>query len=144
MVNSILFKILLSSLGLSFILGGYTFILSKNTEIRILTEKLSASEYKIDKLKSIINTKDTVISSKDVTIIDLNNTINLYNEAIEYQNNEYLKAVDKLKLWKQKPAKIKYKIIEKIIEKNVNYRDGKCEDGLRLNKAIGEIKYEDI
>ena len=141
----------------------FSFLTKENiTPLIIATIVLAITGYitmKYISLTSEIKRQSIEIEKKTKTIADLEMdkmglkferdnfeaTIDTVNAKIELLATNEAKAIKDLEEWKSKPAEIKYETIYKTIPKEViKYKEGNCEDGLELNRAIAEMKYEDL
>lgn len=103
---------------------------------------LNSSIDRIEGEKQVILNRLTVANSN---IDTLKNSINVSNTKIEELKVDNDKLLLDFKNWKNKPPGIKYKTkVVKEIVTNIVYEKGNCEDGAKLNKSIGELKYEDL
>lgn len=124
-----------------------------------ITAIVTGVGYKIYSLNSVIEDQKIIISdiNNEKKALELKLTVEKTNtvrlkENIEYTNKELesLASINKnltseFEEWKKRPPEIKYrtKVVKEIIT-NTEYVNGKCEDGLELNRKISEMKYEDL
>lgn len=120
------------------------------------TTKLINYESLVGDLRTSVTSKDSIISDLKRTVSDseanvliLSNTIAGLEANIELLTTSSKELTKELTIWKNKEPIIKYKYIYKkiYVDSNLTRGDissGDCETGLDLNRAIGEIKYEDL
>jgi len=139
-----MYRLIAIGLLLSTLIGGVYFkINTLNNKIDQLQKELVAKKTDITNLK-LVNELSGVENKK------LRGLIEQQNGVIEKNKIDYKKRVDKLIADLSKKPKVVYKTIYKKIyqvDKNgtqVDYGKATCEEGLNLNKAIANIKFEDL
>jgi len=129
------------------LLGVYIYTLFTAQQLEI-----SSLKNKIVKLGSVVNTKNLEILNRDGVIKQLDNSvanmlydINVSNTIIETKEKELTVAKGKLDTWLAKPAVVKYEKVYKYIDNNTtDYSKDSCANGLKLNRSISELNYDDL
>lgn len=68
----------------------------------------------------------------------------IQSEEILEQAAEHKQSQNQLRIWKEKPPSIKYKILYKSLPKDTNLTRGNCNDTKNILNTIRNIDYSDI
>jgi len=126
---------------------GYVYIKinSLNSEILDLQVSVKQLESKLDVKRLELMNKNNVIATLNSSINDMTSNIDKSNKIIEQQAIDIQASKTKLKIWMNKPPKIRYKTIYHTIHSDtVDYNKATCKQGLQLNKDISGMKYENF
>jgi len=116
-------------------------------KINSLSNQVDALNLKLEKCTNLHDKTKLKLALKESEVKGLRLNIDERNKEIKELNERYRAVQEDFNNWKKKPKQIKYKYIYKTVTKRVNMdtlNDGVCKDGLELNKAIAEMKYEDL
>jgi len=116
-------------------------------KINSLNNQIEELQVKLEKCSNLHDKTKLKLALKESEIRGLQIAIDNRNKEINDLHKKYLKVQSEFNAWKKKPKEVKYKYIYKTVGKYVDMKklqDGLCKDGLELNKAISEMKYEDL
>ena len=105
--------------------------------------ELAKADYEIQKLA--VGTRDATITSMEANLAKLAAELEVGKKKNEERLAELAARKKELEAWAAKEPEVKYvKIYKKVVPKDVDLSKGKCDDGLKLNEQISEMRYEDL
>jgi len=117
-------------------IGIYVFALQ--SEIKVANANLTARQSVIDSYALKVDVLKESNSSMAKAITTLNTKYRQYEAASK-------SAKETLIRWKAKSDSKKFEVVNKIINPtNTDLSKATCEEGIRLNRMISELKYEEL
>ena len=132
----------ITSYKLAVSIGVVLFLLAK---FYYMQTEIDKGLLEIEAMSATISNKDLVIGALEASIASSSATIDKLNEENAKYKDSSIMAKNKLDAWRASSKLAKYKSINKKINPdNSNLATANCEKGIKLNKYISELSYENL